>query len=167
VPFAGWPIRRIFHRRHVERYERVLSAHPAETKAILKDLETQGPLLPGDCSVKDRKEEWKSSWHGPNLAKQILRSLWHTGIVMTWGRKNGHHIYDLAERIVPPDVYRQPELSEKEGRMALFLDRHRAIGLLRPTASYEVWSYYYAPEHKGRLCRSRSKGSRRTRRPTS
>jgi uncharacterized protein YcaQ len=146
VPFEGWRARRIFHKRHSERFEKVIADHPDAVEAILNELREQGPLMPGESGVKERKEEWKSSWHGPNLSKQILRSLWHTGQVMTSGRRRGQHVYDLTERIVPPQYYSLPPLTDGASAVEVFHDRHRAIGFLRPTASYEVWSYYYAPE---------------------
>jgi len=146
VPFEAWPSRRIFHSRHPGRFQKIFEDHAGAVQAILEDLRERGPLMPSECVVKERKEEWKTSWHGPNLAKQVLRALWHTGQVMTSGRRKGKHVYDLAERVVPSHIFAQPPLSEGEATAQLFLDRHRATGILRPTASYEVWSYFYAPE---------------------
>lgn len=146
VPFEGWEARRLFHTRHSTRFDKIIADHAEAVQAILGEIQANGPLAPADCSVKERKEEWKGHWHGPNVAKQVLRALWHTGRVMTAGRRRGHHLYDLAKRVVPPAIYRKPALSHEERTRQLFLDRHHAIGILRPTASYEVWSYFYAPE---------------------
>lgn len=147
VPFEGWPLRRVLHKRHGERgFQRKLDDHSHAVDAILKELEERGPLMPKECKFQERKQEWKGSWHGPNLSKQVLRALWHTGRVMTAGRRHGHHVYDLAERVVPPHLYNQPTLPDVDAMRELVLERHRAIGLLRPTASYEVWSYMYSPE---------------------
>ncbi len=151
VPMEGWPIRRIFHSRHTERAERILAGHAKETETILRELKGLGPLMPSGVSVKEQKEELRGSWLGPNLSKQILRALWQTGRVMTSGRRKGQHIYDLVERVLPPAIYRTPPMSQEEMMAGLFLDRHRAIGFLRPTASYEVWSYFYAPERQAAI----------------
>lgn len=146
VPFEGWEVRRLFHTRHSTRFDRIIEEHAPAVKAIFGEIEERGPLLPSECSVKERREDWKGHWHGPNVAKQVLRALWHTGKVMTSGRRRGHHLYDLTERVVPPSIFNRKELTHDERIKGLFLDRHHAIGLLRPTASYEVWSYFYAPE---------------------
>lgn len=147
VPMEGWPVRRVLHERHKQRsFQRIFNEYGDAIDAILKELEVRGPLMPKDCELQEYKEEWKGSWHGPNLSKQVLRALWHTGRVMTSGRRNGHHIYDLTDRIVPAHLYQQPMASEIDAVRELVLDRHRAMGLLRPTASYEVWSYMYSPE---------------------
>ena len=60
--------------------------------------------------------------------------------MVTHSRKNGHHIYDLAERVIPPALLNAEAPSERESAEWLIKLRHRAVGLLRPNASWEVWS---------------------------
>jgi hypothetical protein len=141
IRFAGWPARRIFHKWFRSDFCKIFDDHPQAVNAILRELETKGPLSPKECEFQERKEEWKDSWHGPNLSKQTLRALWYTGLVMTTSRRKGQHVYDLTERVVPPHIHNQPELSEEDSIREMVLDRHRAVGLLRPSASYEVWSF--------------------------
>jgi uncharacterized protein len=148
VPFEGWPLRRILHVLHRSHFTRIFDGHPEAVEAVLKELDERGPLLPKEFEFQQRKDEWKGSWHGPSVTKQTLRALWHAGLVMTTGRRNGHHVYDLTERVVPPRFLAEPMLSEDESSRELILERHRAMGVLRPNASYEVWSYQHAPVRK-------------------
>ncbi|MBV6458650.1 MAG: hypothetical protein HONBIEJF_01784 [Fimbriimonadaceae bacterium] len=149
VHFDGWPMRRNFHDLHRKHFEHIFDGHADAVQAILDEIWERGPLMPKECSFQVRKEEWKGSWHGPNVAKQTLRALWHTGQVMTSGRKGGHHVYDLSERIVPPHLPAIPKLTVEDFKRELVLERHRAMGIIRPTAPYEVWSYaVYAPARK-------------------
>lgn len=141
VPFSGWPLRRIFHRWYQPRLDRITKEHPHAVEAILNELKERGPLMPKECEFQERRTELQHTWFGPNLSKQVLRALWHAGVVMTAGRRNGHHVYDLTERVVPPEYYNQPVLSEKEALRELILDRHKAVGLIRPSAPPEMWSY--------------------------
>jgi uncharacterized protein len=141
IPVEGWPWRRIFHKWHRAQFGRIFDEHPHAVDAILKELQARGPLMPKDCDFQQRKEEWKGSWHGPNLAKQTLRALWHSGLIMTTGRRNGHHVYDLTERVLPAHLYHHPPISDEDALRELVWERHLAVGLLRPTASWEVWSY--------------------------
>jgi len=67
--------------------------------------------------------------------------LWHTGKVMTTGRKSGQHIYDLTERVMPAHLFNQEMVSEQEAMRILVYERHRAVGILRFSSPYEVWSY--------------------------
>lgn len=151
VPIEGWPLRRFYFKSFRTNFARIFEGHPEAVEAILNEIRNNGPMMPRGSSVKDRKEVWEGSWHGPNLSKQTLRALWSTGQVMTVGRKHGHHIYDLTERVLPAHLLSQPLLSDTESERELVLERHRAVGFIRPTASYEVWSYMYAPERKAAL----------------
>ena len=140
VPFSSWQSRRIFHKWQREWFGRVFDDHPEAVKLILAEIEVKGPLMPRDCEFQARIEDWKPTWHGPSLTKQTLRALWHSGLIMTTGRKNGHHIYDLTERIVPSEIFNSPVLTDEEAIKEIVLDRHRGVGILRPTASTEIWT---------------------------
>lgn len=150
VPFEGWPVRRYFYQRAL-RSQKIIEDHPEAVNAIISEIEKRGPLMPKECGFQGRKEEWQGSWYGPSVAKQVLRALWHTGVVMTAGRRKGQHLYDLTERVVPPHLYAAPMLSEEEFLQGIALERHRAVGLLRPGAGYETWSYMYAPQRAGAI----------------
>ncbi|MBS1715724.1 MAG: YcaQ family DNA glycosylase [Armatimonadetes bacterium] len=141
VPMQGWPLRRAFHDWHRPNFGRIFREHAHAIEAVLAELEERGPLLPKEFEFQERKDEWAGSWFGPNVTKQTLRALWHSGLVMTAGRKGQHHVYDLTERIVPPDVFRTPKAPIDESVHGLVLERHKAVGLLRPTAPQEVWSF--------------------------
>ena len=141
VLMQDWPVRRIYHDWHKSRWdERILNVFPEAVDAVLSELRERGPLTSTAFDYQLHKPEWEGSWYGPKLTKNVLRALWHTGKVMTSGRKNGHHIYDLAEHIVPSEFYGAAPLPEAEMVAWLVRLRHQAVGLLRPNASSEVWS---------------------------
>ncbi len=154
VPYEGWPLRRIFHDVYRRRNPKVFLEHPDAMETILREIEARGPLMPRECEFQAQRPDWKDSWHGSSVTKQALRALWHSGQVMTTGRRKGQHLYDLTERVVPPHLLSQPLLTEKEAVQELVLERHRAVGLLRPSAPYEVWSYFImVPERKVAIAR--------------
>ncbi len=141
IPFPGWPLRRVYSRAHREYFEeRIFRDHADVVEIILRELAERGPLLPRDFDFQMRRDEWTGSWFGPSVTKQTLRALWHTGLVMTAGRKGGQHLYDLAERVVPPEIYNSPPIPESEAIVELAHERHVSMGLLRPGAPYEIWS---------------------------
>jgi uncharacterized protein YcaQ len=145
VETAGQPARRIHHRWNAARWhDGVLAAWPEQTEEVLAQLRERGPLeaLEVEASAGDggRIDAWEGSWYGPRLAKRILRALWHTGRVATHHRRGGRHVYDLIERVIPEQVLAAPTPDEDAAVRRLVLDRHRAAGLLRPTAPAEVWS---------------------------
>lgn len=152
VPFEGWPWRRIFYQWHKPKFRKIFDDHPHAIEAILAEIAARGPLATREVEFKERKSDWEGTWFGPNVAKVTLRALWHTGQVMTVGRRNGHHIYDLAEKVVPEELHRIPELDEPAATRELVRERFRAMGIIKPSAPYEVWSYQiYVPERKAVL----------------
>jgi uncharacterized protein YcaQ len=142
VPLDGWPLRRYIHSLHRRNYDKkIFEDHKHAVDAILKEITERGPMMPRDFDFQERRAEWKSHWYSPNVTKQTLRALWHSGLVMTVGRKNGQHLYDLTERAVPPHLYHQPLLNKQESLRQLGIERHKAVGIIRPSASAEMWSY--------------------------
>ena len=141
VLMKDWPVRRVYHAWHEARWrDRVLGAYPGAVHTVLAELRERGPLTSSAFDFQIHKDEWQGSWYGPKLTKNVLRALWHTGRVVTHSRKNGHHVYDLAERVVPAEYYHAAGLGERESVEWLVKLRHQAVGLLRPNASWEVWS---------------------------
>ncbi|MBS1718899.1 MAG: YcaQ family DNA glycosylase [Armatimonadetes bacterium] len=142
IPIEGWPLRRIFHQVHREWFEeKIYRDHADAVEAVLKELRDRGPLMPRDFDFQARREDWKGSWFGPSVTKQVLKALWHSGQIVTRDRKNGQHVYDLAERVIPAEHLNHPPIDPAEARIQLGLERHRAMGMLRPTSSPEIWSY--------------------------
>lgn len=150
VLMKDWPQRRVYHAWHKLWWdERILLSHPEAVTAVLLELRERGPLTSTAFDFQEHKTVWQDSWYGPKLTKNVLRALWHTGQVVTHGRKHGHHVYDLTERVVPPELYNAGPLTEREMAAWLIRLRHKAMGLLRPNPSYEVWSLgLAAPERR-------------------
>lgn len=141
VPFSGWPLRRFIYDLHRKSFEKkIFEGHKDGVDKVLEEIAKNGPMMPRDFEFQARKEEWKDSWLGPSVTKQILRALWHAGEVMTSGRKSGQHLYDLTERVVPQSLRNEPILDVKEAKLQLALDRYKAMGLVRPNSPPEVWS---------------------------
>lgn len=149
VQMQGWPARRFMYEVGRTWFEdKIFTEHPDAVTQILKEIDARGPLLPKECEFQSRKAEWAGSWYGPSLTKQTLRALWHSGLVMTAGRKGGHHLYDLTERVVPAKFLNAPALGREEAVQQVVLDRHRTMGLLRPGAAAEVWPNVMLGAHK-------------------
>jgi len=141
VLMQDWPLRRVYHDWHRARWhEKVLKPHKKAVPIVLAELRERGPLTSTEFEHQPHMKNWEGSWYGPKLTKNILRALWHTGEVVTHSRRKGHHVYDLAERVIPEDLLNAKVPSESESLEWLIKLRHRAVGLLRPNASWEVWS---------------------------
>jgi uncharacterized protein len=142
VPFEGWPLRRVIYTIHRRGFEKkIFEDHKDAVEVILKEIADRGPMQPKDFEFQQRREEWKGTWFGPSVTKQTLRALWHSGLIMTSGRKSGQHLYDLTERVVPKKLLKKPQLPHDEAVREITLERHRQVGIIRPNASAEMWSY--------------------------
>lgn len=141
VPWSGWGWRRAFYRWNARYYDRVAAQHPQALHEVMAELKARGPLASKDFVYQERRPEWKGSWDGSSVTRAAIKALWSTGQVMTCRRNGGQHVYDLAERVVPPGFGNEPVPDDETAVRELVMERHRAAGLLRPQAPPEVWSY--------------------------
>ncbi len=151
VPFSAWPVRRVFHHWHGDWLKEHQAECPQAIEAILSELRDRGPLAPREFAYQEQRPELKGSWYGTSMAKRILLSLWHAGEVMTHSRRSGQHIYDLAERVLPAGLRDTPPMSVEDAMRSILLDRFDAVGLLRPNANYEVWSFRTPDKSRTRI----------------
>ena len=137
----NWPLQRIYHVWHKEYWQkRVLDAYPQAVDIVLGEIRERGPLGSNELDYQVQESSWHGSWYGPKVGKNILRALWHTGVLATHHRNNGRHIYDLAENVIPSEYLAQPPIPTEAAERALVWQRHKAVGLLRPGASADIWS---------------------------
>ncbi len=152
VLMQDWPVRRIFHKWHAKRWHKdVLKPYKKMVPSVLAELQERGPLTSTAFEFQPHVKAWEGSWYGPKLTKNILRALWHTGDVVTHSRKHGHHVYDLAQNIIPEALLSAPKLTDAEAIAFLVLLRHKAVGLLSPKASSEVWSLYITAAERNKI----------------
>ena len=148
VMMKDWSYRRIYHQWHDNWRKELANSHPEVIDIVLSELKKRGPLLGASFEYQAHIKDWEGSWHGPRLTKNVLRALWHSGQVLTHSRKHGHHVYDLAERIIPKKLFKTKALTEKESLEFLIKSRHQAVGLLRPNADANIWSLYVPPAER-------------------
>ncbi len=153
VMMRDYPMRRIYYDWHAPRWrEAILDRYPEAVKTVLDELHERGPLSSIDFHYQEHHKQWEGSWYGPKLTKNVLRALWHTGQVHTYRRNKGKHVYDLAENVVPSHLYEAEPIPAKQCIDWLILQRHKALGLMRPNAGTAVWSLgISAPERRKHL----------------
>ncbi len=153
VMMRDYPMRRIYYDWHAPRWrEAILDRYPEAVKIVLEELRERGPLSSTDFHYQEHHKQWEGSWYGPKLTKNVLRALWHTGQVHTYRRSKGKHVYDLAENVVPSHLYEAEPIPAELCIDWLILQRHKALGLMRPNAGTAVWSLgISAPERRKHL----------------
>ena len=152
VPVREWPVRRIYHSWRGAKYNDFLASNDGIRRMVLSELDRGGPMRAGDFTHQERGRKQQGSWRSAGVTKEVLRALWEQGQVATHHRRNGEHVYDLTERVIPDEYRSAPALCEREAAKRLVLYRHRAAGMLRTRGvSPEVWSLGVSAEIRREL----------------
>ena len=108
-----------------------LAANAGFRADVVALLAAEGPRIaaevPDTCQVP-----WASSgWNNDKNVNRMLEMLTLTGDVAISGRRGRVRVYDLAERVYPPDL---AVASYDEARAALDARRLAALGIARPSS---------------------------------
>lgn len=103
-------------------------------KLILKRIREEGALTAKDFSRPDDKKG--GAWWDWKPAKLALEILFWRGELMISERRNFQKVYDLTERVLPPEIdTRMP--SEKEMAEYLIIKALSSMGIANPKEIYE------------------------------
>ena len=121
---------------HSPRWEKFQHDHPDTTTAVLQALHESGPLGNRDFKGNHRV----NSYRGSKDTSVCLYYLWLIGKVMVHHRENFQRIYDLRQRIAPPEFDYAVSQAEAEAYFA-----RKAIafaGLVRQNPWANNLAYY-------------------------
>ena len=120
---AAWPPPRLWDARQW------LEANEGFRGRVLDRLRGAGPLASRE--IPDTSEAtWRSSgWTGNRNVNQMLEFLAQRGEVAVAGRRGRERLWDLAERVYPPDMTLVPVDEARRIRDQRWL---RALGIARP-----------------------------------
>ena len=105
-----------------------LRANAGFQRRVLDQLAADGPLLSRDI-IDTAEVPWTSSgWTHARNVNQMLEFLWSRAYVAVAGRQGKQRLWDLAERIHPPDVEPVPVDEGSRRRDEL---RLRSLGIAR------------------------------------
>jgi uncharacterized protein len=116
-------------RRRVER----LGGYVEE---VYQRVTSDGPLVAADLKARTAK---KAGWWDLDDGKVALEALFFLGRVAATRRASDFtRVYDLAERVIPPEVLARPAPDGHEARKELLAlaARHHGIGTLKDLADY-------------------------------
>jgi hypothetical protein len=94
--------------------------------AILAEVAERGPLTASELSSGGRG---RGSWWGWSEGKTALEWLFWSGRVTTATRRRFERVYDLTERVLPPDVLSAPTPTEADAHRSLVRLATRALGV--------------------------------------
>ncbi|HWO81370.1 winged helix-turn-helix domain-containing protein [Gaiella sp.] len=136
LPAEHWPLLRPAMQVGGRRwYGEVDRTHPHLREHILDEIRARGPLGSRHFDGAARKGEM---W-GWKPAKQMLELLWNHGELVVAGRQGFQRLYDLPERVLPPETLDAPTPKEPERLRELVTRAVRGRGVLTERGIVEHW----------------------------
>ncbi len=109
--------------------------HAALVDELIERIRRDGPLSSTD--IKPRAAiDWY--WRPTNQVRAILEALAEAGILGLARREGNRRVYDLVERLFPPELLAERP-AERDQRSHKLLSRYRAHGMLGRSGSAELW----------------------------
>jgi uncharacterized protein YcaQ len=104
----------------------LMHQRPDLIAAVLREVEARGPLASGDLA---EHRSTGGGWWGWSEVKTALEWLFWTGAVTTAKRRNFERLYDLPERVLPPEILALPTPDEADAKRELVRIAARALGI--------------------------------------
>jgi len=137
VPTAELPWYRVtWDREHARHTGGSFDEHAPLVEELLERVRSGGPLSSTDVEPR-AAIDWY--WRPTNQVRALLEALAEAGILAISRREGNRRVYDLVERLFPPDLlgHRPPEREQHRHKL---LSRYRANGLLGATGEYTLWA---------------------------
>ena len=109
--------------------KRIQRERPGYVESVFEEVRTRGPLGSSDLErerLRPRRPGVMWDWHD---AKQALEWLFWSGRLTTAGRRGFERLYDLPQRVLPPEVLAMPTPAEADAQRELLRIAARALGV--------------------------------------
>jgi hypothetical protein len=148
VPTPELPWYRVTWDRHRAAHAGgAFDEHAPLVEELLERIRAGGPLSSTDVEPR-AAIDWY--WRPTNQVRALLEALGEAGILAIARREGNRRVYDLTERLFPPDLLatRVPEHEQLRHKL---LSRYRGVGLLGATGEASVFAGTGAAEARARL----------------
>ena len=105
--------------------------------AVLAEVAERGPLAAAEVANPGKR---RGNWWGWSDGKAALEWLWMSGRLAVAGRRGFERLYDLPERVIPPDVLEAPTPPADEAMRDLLA---RAAGCLGVATGRDLADYFH------------------------
>lgn len=160
--YPHWKHRFLRHRRRIREnawWKERMGTTPMHTiRLIRRRIEAEGPLSSRDFEHDHEKHPLtENGWWGWKPAKAALEYLWRTGELTVARRVNFQKVYDLTERVLPPDVCACETSTKSEHVNWACLSAMERLVLATPSEIAAFWHAVSLPEVR-RWCTRAVKG---------
>lgn len=145
-PALRWRMaRHAAHEHWLATQTRIERERPGYLAAVEREVAERGPLGLSDLTDPARRErvptkyaESTLQWDRWSDGKTVLEGLYNEGRLAVAGRRGFERLYDLSERVIPPEVLAAPTPTEEEARRELLRRAAAALGVatVRDLADY-------------------------------
>jgi uncharacterized protein YcaQ len=158
LPVEDWPLfrwrMREYERKYASRYASLLKNAPGLFDDVLAAVKELGPIGAGPLEdelglAEGRAKKAPGGWWNRSAVKHACEWLFATGELTTGTRRGFQRLYDLPERVLPPEVLSAPPVSDEEAARELMLRAATAHGV---GTEPDLRDYYRLPP-------ARSKGA--------
>jgi uncharacterized protein YcaQ len=110
-----------------DQVREVMEQHPGYIEQVYEEVAARGPLTSGDLSDPGRRS---GPWWGMGRGSTALDWLYSKGrLAISHRPPSFAKVYDLAERVFPPQVLSGPTIDRGEANRRLILIAARALGV--------------------------------------
>jgi len=146
-PLLRWRMARVdqFAWKGVRR----MAAETQLLEFVLEQVREHGPLRAADLSLEGRQREPGEMWSWSE-EKTALEYLFFSGQLCAARRVNFERLYDLPERVLPPQVLEAPTPTQEEAQRQLLLIAAKRLGV---ATEPDLGDYFRLPraESKARV----------------
>jgi uncharacterized protein YcaQ len=125
-PLLRWRMARARNGETWGGMARLARERPEFVRAVLDEVAERGPISAGELTDPGEK---RGPWWGWADGKRAMEWLFWCGDLAVADRRSFERVYDLTERVIPPDVLALPTPDEDEAHRALLLAAARAVGV--------------------------------------
>ena len=137
VPTEELPFYRLtWDRNQVEHEAGIFESHGQLVDELLDRIRTGGPMSASDVEPREAIDWF---WRPTNEVRAVLEALAISGVLGLARRDGNRRVYDLAERLFPPDVLADRSRTVREQLRHRLFSRYRAHGLLGRAGQAEIW----------------------------
>jgi uncharacterized protein YcaQ len=116
LPVEDWPLfrwrMRYYEQRLGERYAKLLKESPGLFDDVLAAVKDLGPIGAGalEAELGHEGARARGGWWHRSAVKHACEYLFAVGELTTGARRGFQRLYDLPERVLPPEVLSAPEM---------------------------------------------------------
>jgi uncharacterized protein YcaQ len=156
VPVEDWPLfrwrMRWYEGKYAHRYASLVKRAPGLFDDVLAAVKELGPI--GAGALEDelglavgRAKKAPGGWWNRSDVKHACEWLFATGELTTGTRRGFQRLYDLPERVLPPEVLSAPPVSDEEAARRLMLGAAVAHGI---GTEPDLRDYYRLPPERSK-----------------